>query len=440
VLRLLAVLGLLGATAGLSAGSAAAQSGDQTGGPGSGNQNTFSLSAEADSLDTVLASPYLPVVTQISASPWGASASLDSLGQSMADAGAPYSPVVYSLPGTIAGLSGGQLPPLPAPPGYVAASYPTHPSAKQTQSGYQLSATTTGQDAKGQMQAGADQTGTNPANTFATAESTANHDGSVTVKASAGVDLLNLANLADVGNLSSTESMSLQADRKPVIKGTTNLGTITLLDKPSGLSGSTANLLGVGVPIPLSGPTIDVVNKILGPGGVKLAYLPQTFIYTDNTTTTGPAPDPSKTAKSVDSGALQVSVTRQLTQPVTTIFTLGRVYVSATNTAGLSPGSLGGPGVSSSGGSGLPAASSPPGSTSGLAGIPPATPSQPPSLASPATTGRNGGPALPSLAGTAPFGPSAESFYLILVLAAAAALGGSQLIRLVAVRLALSHQ
>ena len=438
--RLLAVLGLLGATAGLSAGSAGAQTGDQTGGQGAGNQNTFSLSAEADALDTVVATPYLPVVTQIAASPWGASARLDSLGQSMADAGAPYSPVVYSLPGTIAGLSPGRLPPLPALPGYVAASYPTSPSANQTQSGYQLSATTTGQDAKGQVKVGADQAGTNPANTFATAESTVHGDGSVVVKASAGVDLLNLGGLADVGNLSSTESMTQQADGKPVIKGTTNLGTITLLDKPSGLSGSTANLLGVGVPIPLTPATIDVVNKVLGPGGIKLAYLPQTFVYTDDTTSTGPAPDSSKTVKSVDSGALQVNITRQLTQPVTTIVTLGRVYVSATNTAGSNAASLAVPDTTTGGASAVPSASSSPGTGSSVAGIPPATPGQPPSLAGPATTGRNSERAVRSLAGTARVGPSAESFYLILVLAAAAALGGSQLIRIVAVRLALSHQ
>jgi hypothetical protein len=435
------VLGLLGATAGLSAGSAAAQTGDQPGGQASGNQNTFSLSAEADSLDTVLATPYLPVVTQIAASPWGASASLNSLGQSMADAGAPYSPVAYSLPGTIAGLSPGRLPPLPALPGYVAASYPTSPSASQTQSGYQLSATTTGQDAKGQVQVGADQTGTNPANIFATAHSTVHADGSVTVKASAGVDLLNLGGLADVGNLSSTESMTLQADGKPVLKGTTNLGTITLLDKPSGLSGSTANLLGVGIPVPVTPATLDVLNKILAPGGVKLAYLPQTFVYTDDTTSTGSAPDPSKTAKSVDSGALQVSITRQLTQPVTTTLTLGRVYVSATDTAGSSPGSLGSPDTTAGSSAAVPTASSPPGSTPSLAGTtPPATPGQPPSLASPATTGRNSQRALPRLVGTVRTGPSAQSVYLILVVAAAAALGGSQLIRLVAVRLALSHR
>jgi hypothetical protein len=195
------------------------------------------------------------------------------------------------------------------------------------------------------------------------------------------------------------------------------------------------------VPIPLSAATIDIVNKILGPGGVKLAYLPQTFIYTDNTTTTGSAPDPSKTAKSVDSGALQVSITRQLTQPVTTTFTLGRVYVSATDTAGSSPGSLGSPDTTAGSDAGLAAASSPPGSTPSLAGTTtPGTPGQPPSLASPATIGPNGSRALPSLAGAARTGPSAESVYLILVVAAAAALGGSQLIRLVAIRLALSRR
>ena len=50
----------------------------------------------------------------------------NSLGESISDAGAPYSPSIASLPGTINGLGAGNFPPLPPLPGYVSASYPSN--------------------------------------------------------------------------------------------------------------------------------------------------------------------------------------------------------------------------------------------------------------------------------------------------------------------------
>jgi hypothetical protein len=406
------------------------------------------MSAEADALDVVVATPFLPVVSQVSASPWGASASLNSVGQSMADAGAPYSPFVYSLPGTVGGLGAGLVPPIPQPPGYVSAAYPTRTSASQTQAGYQLSAVTTESDAKGEVNLGAEQPGAGHANLFALAETTANADGSVTANARAGVDLLNLGGLADIGNLSSTEQIIQQANQAPQIKGSTSLGTITLLSLPTGLSGSTGQLLGVGLPIPISGAILGALNQVLAPGGVSLTYLPQTFTYTDGTQSTGARSDSSKMVQSVDSGALQVTVTQKLSgEPVTTTVTLGRVYLSATDTPGLSPGvSQTGPDTNAGAGSApatgtsagnLPAA--PPGTAPGLAS-PALAPASAPSLASTPPTSGSGTSqaAAPTVGRVTRTGPSGESLYLLLVLAGAAALGGSQLIRLVSVRLALS--
>lgn len=447
--RLGAAAILLVVAAGLGVSPRTAQADD----PGSGNTNTFYLTAEADSLDVVVTTRYLPVVTEVSGSPWGASTSLNSLGQSLADAGAPYSPFAYSVPGTVNGARPAQAPAVPEPPGYVSASYPDSPSASQTEAGYQISATTSANEAKGEVHLGAEQPGANLASLSAVAATTEKPDGSVVAQATAGVDALDLGGVADIGNVSSTEQMTEQNSHAPQVKGATSLGTITLLGKTTGLSTSGANVLGEGVPVPISSASLDPLNAALVPAGVKLAYLPQSFTYTDGTQSSGPNPDSSRTLQSVDSGALQVTITRQVTEPITTTLTLGRVYLSVTATSGLSPGVLGGLGSTGSTGStqsapantgaaggrqltgGMPQGSSAP----SFAGTPQSSARTGPLANTPARPAAPSSRQAPNLTRIARTGPSSQSLYMLLVLAAAAALGGSQLIRLTSVRLALSR-
>ena len=112
-----------------------------TGSSGAGNTNTFNLSAAANALDVLITDPSLPLAGDLDyeLGPWGASATVDSLGESTSDAGAPYSPSIDSLPGTINGLGAGNLPALPPLPGYVSASYPATPTNTQEQAGYDIS-------------------------------------------------------------------------------------------------------------------------------------------------------------------------------------------------------------------------------------------------------------------------------------------------------------
>jgi hypothetical protein len=466
--RLVAVVTVVGVGGGALALGAAAQTAPK------GNQNTFNLAAEADALQATVTDPSLPVVTTVSFSPWGASAALNNGGVSLSDAGAPYSPFASSLPGTVNGLggaSGNALPPLPPAPGYVSANYPSQPTGNQTQAGYQISATASTDDAKGTVNLGAEQPGQANANLFAAAEATANPDGSVAVTAKAGMDVLNLGGLADLGNASSTVTLTEQASGAPKVTSSTNLGTVTLLGLPTGLSGGGLSLLGLGTPIPLSG-SLAAVNAVLALSGITLTYLPGTFMYTDGTSSTGTAPIAAKTLSGVDSGALQVTDTKNVPSQgtVKTTLTLARVYATATDIPGFGSGGPS-PGPGATGGSTTVGGTQPP-STGGSGGSPPsASASEAPtagtgavfgggtapgpssgSVPSLATTGippaasplrvasPSVGAQLPLLRSPVPLGPSGTGFYLLLVLGGLVSVAGSQLIRLVAVRQALSRR
>jgi hypothetical protein len=288
------------------------------------------------------------------------------------------------------------------------------------------------------------QPGSSQSNLFANASTSANNDGSVNVAASAGADFLNFGSLFDIGNVSSTETLTEQASSPPVVKGTFQLGTISLLGLSSGISNPGLSLLGTGIALPLSTSVLPALNSLLSAVGVTLSYLPETFLYTDGTSSTGATPDAKKALQGVDSGALKVSITQNVpTQgPVTAAFTLGRVYLSATDTPSIdaggtvpstsstatpdlgSTGSIApGPGISSS----LPSADLPSIGSSPQTGGPSAPPE---------TVGQS----LSPLHIVSDLGKFGNSLYLFLVIAGLAALATSQLMRMLAVRLSLNRK
>ena len=64
----------------------------------------------------------------------------------------------------------------------------------------------------------------------------------MTVSAATGVDLLNLGGLLDIGNISSSAKMTLQAGRgKPKITQSISMGTVSLLGTTSGLLGTASS-------------------------------------------------------------------------------------------------------------------------------------------------------------------------------------------------------
>jgi hypothetical protein len=415
------------------------------------NPNTYNLSAEANALDVLFNDPGAPEagVLILEAGPYGASASLNSLGGSTSDAGAPYSPSIYSLPGTISGLGSGSLPPLPPFPGYASSDYPGTPTDDESQGGYQLTTSASPDDAKGAANLGVQPSGSGNSTFFASAETTANGDGSVSLSAAAGMDLLSFGQLFDLGNVSSSLAMTQQVNGQPTVTSKTDLGSVTLLGQASGLLGNGVGVQGINTPIELSPENIGTLNTVLSKAGVQLTYLPETFTYTDGTSSTGTSPESGKTLQAVDSGALRVTVGQTVpSQGLTTVtYTLGRVYLSTSDTPGIGPITGNSGAVISTGNTGNtgtgasttivsnPSSLAPTGSSGAGAG----------SIPSSGSTGTAGAPATtpPQSLAEAPvysleLGPSAWSFYLILVLGALIVLLGSQAVRYFSVRLALS--
>ncbi|HEY1828490.1 MAG TPA: hypothetical protein VGF87_10735 [Acidimicrobiales bacterium] len=447
-LQLLAVLPLAAGIIGiLAAPHAGAQSGVPDPGTTSGastttNPNVYTLSSLANALDAVVTDPSLPLSGDlaIELGPWGASASEDSLGESMSDAGAPYAPSIASLPGTVNGIGAGDLPPLPPLPGYVSASYPSAQSNTEAQAGYDITATAGANTAKGTVSLGVQPSGSPSATIFASALSTSNSDGSVEAVGIAGVDALDIGQLIDVGNVSSSLEMTEQANSAPVVTSKTNLGTITLLGKVTGLLGTEASVLGVNTPIPLTTTLISTLNGLFSKSGLSVTYLPETFTYTDGTSSTGSTPQSSKTIQAIDSGALKITFSKNIPSQglVVVSVTLGRVYVSATDTPGFSSGV----GTVNSGGGDLnpvsvPSLTSPISSLGSQALTPSSTSPTPTSSTTPtAPAGHHTLAASPAYA--VEQGPPTQSLYLVLVLGALAMFLGAQAVRFLAVRLAMS--
>jgi hypothetical protein len=416
-----------------------------------GNPNTYNLSALANALDVLVTDPSAPLSGDLAyeLGPWGASSTIDSLGESMADAGAPYSPSVASLPGTVNGIGDGNVPPLPPIPGYVSASYPSTPTNSQTQGGYQITSSASANSAKGTVSLGAQPSGSQNSTFFASAETTANGDGSVSVDASAGMDALDFGQLFDLGNVSSTLSMTQQSNQEPTVTSQTNLGTITLLGQASGLSAVGVSALGQGTPIDINSAVLGALNSLLSGAGITFTYVPETFTYTDGTTSTGSSPETGKTLQSIDSGALQVAETQNLpSQGQTTVtLTLGRVYVSTTDTPGIGPttgnsGTIGNTGTTGNTGSAVtttaPSSSGSVGNTGTVSSASALPSSSTPGSSPPSSAGTPPSTLQTSPAFAVEEGPPAQSLYLVLVLGALAMLLGAQAVRYLAVRLALS--
>lgn len=438
------------------------------------NPNNYNISAEGDAINIVVQNASVPLFPTLSLSPWGSSAALDSVGTSTAAAGAPYSPQVFTLPGTVNGLgAGGLLPPVPPLPGYVSSNYPAKAKDVQTQGGvFAISALSDENQSEGKIGMGVTMAGSDDPQVFSDSKVIANKDGSVSASASAGADLLNLGGLADIGNISTKSTLTLQAGKKPVVTSTVNLGSVTLLGNlTTGLGLGGLKLPLVGSAIPITTTLIPTLNTVLKPAGISLTYAPVTYTYTDGTSTTDKV-DASKTVQGVDTGGLSIATTRDVKGlgPTTVTSTIGRTFLSATNM----PGFVYTPPPA------IPVPPAPASSSQAAVVPPPAAPEEPaPPVEQPADTGGSvdvpvadapqadvpvSDASVPVDTGQQPQVPvdtgqqqqpapqqqqlasspvdalrttGAQGMFLILFLAGLVMLGGSQFVRLLAVKLAM---
>jgi len=293
--------------------------------------DVFNLSAEAVALDSTTNDPGIPLGIPFVVGSYGAASRLTSNGESVADAGAPYSPLIYSLPstgnGVVSSSSGGVgFPTVPTVPGYVIAKDPVAPSATQHAGGYDLTATAEPKAATGQVGVGAGTAKEN--NLFAYATTTAGEDG-VLSTAAAGAHALNLDGIVDILNVSTHASLVDDGFGSLTPNVTTDLGTISFAGLTTGLTGNGVSALGTE-PTPISTENLDALNDALASSGISLAYLPTSFTYTDGSTSSGAAPDAKKEVAGLTSGALRIVMTNTSDRGATTeTLTVGRVHLTA---------------------------------------------------------------------------------------------------------------
>ena len=298
--------------------------------------DVYDLAAQAIALESTATDPGIPTGIPFTVGSYGASSRLSSLGESAADAGAPYSPLVYSFPafgnGVFTSTFGIGFPELPSFPGYVSAKDPITPIAKQTAGGYELIASAEPGQATGMVSIGA-QAGTSEENNFfARATSLAEEDG-VLSQGVAGVHALTLGGIVDIFDVSSRASLALDGSGRVVPSTSTNLGTITFAGLSNGLTGE-GFTAGGNPPTPIDVSGLQSINEALKPSGITLTYLPASYTYADGTTSTA-TPDPKKQIIGLSSGALQIFITGSMGERGTSTetLTIGRISIGAQGVA-----------------------------------------------------------------------------------------------------------
>lgn len=293
----------------------------------------FDLAAQAVAVQSTLTDPGIPFGLPFSVGSYGASSTLDTSGVSAADAGAPYSPLVSTLPstgnGTVQSSAGFGLPVVPAFPGYVSARDPIAPSAQQNAGGYDLLASALPSQALGEVSVGAQSAFSPENNAFAHAKSSRTESG-VLSEGTAGVHALTLAGILDLANVSSSARLSKDIGGRTSAVTTTELGSVSFAGITSGVTGAGIGALGAA-PTPVSTGSLGAINDVLKPAGLSLAYLPAEYGYTDGSTSSGSAPVAAKEVAALTSAALRVFFTSTSERGTTTqTVDLGRVSVALT--------------------------------------------------------------------------------------------------------------
>jgi hypothetical protein len=290
---------------------------------GGGNHNQYELSVEADGVNVTVYNQTFPLTDAIGASPFSAIATLDSQGGSTATAAAPYfGAFLQPLFSTVNGVGPGLVPPFPRVPGYVISSYPTTPSAKQTNSSYSIAADSAQDRSTGAVRLGVVQAGTD-GNVHALARTIANANGSVTAAGESGVEFLNIGGVLSIGKVLSSLSMTEPGSKAPKITSNTLVSALAVNGIPIGINEKGITVYGTDSSLPADQLNASVKDA-LAAAGISLTYLPSTQTI-----------DPvTNFVQTVESGALRVTVAQEVPgqgeYKIDMIF--GRVVASVINT------------------------------------------------------------------------------------------------------------
>ncbi|HTK67629.1 MAG TPA: hypothetical protein VL595_34975 [Pseudonocardia sp.] len=264
--------------------------------------------------------PNLVLQPDVSVGPYTALATLDNLGQSTAQAGAPFlGDYVGPLFGHYNGLAAGQAPPSPPVPGEVHSSYPGQPNAVQRNSGYSIEATSSEKESKGVVALGPQAPGAANASFFSVADALVDRRGALRAVGTAGADALNLGPL-DIGRVSSIITMTQTGSGAPKFLTSTDVGTITVSGQKFGLNEK--GLTAAGGNSGASPAQVNQATESLKNAGLSIRYVPGSVTYAPGT----------RTIQSMESGAVAISYQQEVPSQglVTNTFTLGYVQVSAT--------------------------------------------------------------------------------------------------------------
>lgn len=264
--------------------------------------------------------PSLPLQPDVTVGPYTALAVLDNLGQSQAQAGAPFlGDYVGPLFGHFNGLGAGEIPPFPPVPGEVRSSYPGQPSAVQRNGGYSIEAKSAESESRAAVNIGAAAPGTQDATLFSVAHALVDQSGVLSAVGRAGADLVNLGGVLSVGKVASSITMSQSVSGAAVYVTSTDVGTITVSGQKFGLDQSGLTFAGTN-----SGASAGQLNdaaKALDAAGISIRYLPSTVTYVPGT----------QTVQSMESGAVAISYEHEVPSRglVRSTYTLGQVRISA---------------------------------------------------------------------------------------------------------------
>jgi hypothetical protein len=207
---------------------------------------------------------------------------IDGLGNSRAFASLPYpGDLAISGPGLLAGLTG--LPSPPPYPFYVASSHPTTPEAKMAQPGYELAATSAESSSQGSTMTG-NRTGSESAPSAigsTVTKAVTNRDaasGVVTAEATGTADVINIGGVLRIGQTDAKAKVTRGPGAEPTREATFAINGMTIAGQTVGFSEKGFTFGGTNTPIPQADPllealaqakiTVQYLSRIDNPDGV----------------------------------------------------------------------------------------------------------------------------------------------------------------------------
>ena len=190
---------------------------------------------------------------------------IDGLGNSQAFASFPYpGDLAVSGPGLVAGLTG--LPSPPPYPFYVASSHPTVPQSKLTQPGYELAAKSLESESEASVMTGGAPGGSASASSIGStvtraATSRDARTGVVTAEASGMADIVNIGGVLRIGQVVSLAKVTRNPGTEPIREASFVINGMTIAGQTVGFSDQGFTFGGATTPIPQDNPLLEALKQ-----------------------------------------------------------------------------------------------------------------------------------------------------------------------------------